>query len=65
MLEHGRTNKWTWLDKALDDGRDQHIEKWGCEWNRDIDEIIRKSRLDVEWSRKWHFGTTSVVSAKK
>mmetsp|Transcript_10960 Transcript_10960/g.21806 ORF Transcript_10960/g.21806 Transcript_10960/m.21806 type:complete len:277 (+) Transcript_10960:110-940(+) len=65
LLEHGRTNNFAWLDKMLDDGRDQHVEKWGCEWNRDIDEIVRSSNLDVEWSAKWHFGTTTVVSGKR
>ncbi|GMH92827.1 hypothetical protein TrVE_jg10819 [Triparma verrucosa] len=64
LIEHGRTNTWPWLDGVLDDGRDQHIEKWGCEWNRDIDQIIQNSNLVVEWCDKWHFGTTSVVSAR-
>lgn len=65
LIEHGRTNQWSWLDRVLDDGKDKHIELWGCEWNRDIDQIIRDSKLEVEWCDKWHFGTTRVISARR
>lgn len=65
LIEHGRTNTWAWLDKVLDDGKDKHIELWGCEWNRDIDQIIRNSKLEVEWCDKWHFGTTRVIAARR
>ncbi|GMI46722.1 hypothetical protein TrCOL_g1668 [Triparma columacea] len=64
LIEHGRSNYWEWLDNVLDEGKDQHVEKWGCEWNRDIDKIVSDSGLLVDSRSKWHFGTTSVIHGR-
>jgi len=63
MLEHGLSS-YPWLNGMLDGGRDQHLQKWGCEWNRDIDKLIEKSGMQVESKWRWHFGTTFFVRAK-
>lgn len=64
LMEHGRTNKWAWLDRVLDDGHDHHLEEWGCEWNKDIDKIVEESGMIIDWKMKFHFGTTYIISAR-
>jgi len=59
LIEHGRSNYWEWLDKVLDDGKDKHVEKWGCEWNRDIDRLVKDSGLVVESRTKVRISAAS------
>lgn len=39
LLEHGKASP-QWLNKILDDGAHNHLMKWGCHWNRDIETIV-------------------------
>lgn len=41
LLEHGRGH-YDWLNSRLDSSAAGHHQKWGCWWNRDIEEIIEK-----------------------
>lgn len=63
MIEHGRST-YGWLNRLLDDSAAQHKAKWGCEWNRDIDDIVAAAGLEVLDKQRWHFGTTYVYTAK-
>lgn len=58
LLEHGRTKKWDFLNRMLDDSAEEHAREWGCVWNRDIDRILEEAGLEAEVQRTWHFGTT-------
>ena len=63
LIEHGRST-YGWLNRLLDDSAAQHKAKWGCEWNRDMDDIIAAAGLEVLHKQRWHFGTTYVYTAK-
>ena len=43
LLEHGRAH-YGWLNARLDSSAEQHHTKWGCWWNRDINDIIKQVR---------------------
>ncbi|ORY82046.1 S-adenosyl-L-methionine-dependent methyltransferase, partial [Protomyces lactucae-debilis] len=58
LLEHGRS-KYAFINRILDRSVDQHAQKWGCYYNRDIDQIINNCpELVVVKQRRFHFGTT-------
>lgn len=63
LLEHGRSH-YEWLNKILDEHAYKHAKRWGCWWNRDIDSILEEAGLELEYSTRWHFGTTHYVIAK-
>ncbi|CCG85142.1 Ubiquinone/menaquinone biosynthesis-related protein [Taphrina deformans PYCC 5710] len=60
LLEHGR-GTYGWINRLLDNNVSKHAEKWGCFYNRDIQNIV-ESCPDVEIVsvQRWHFGTTSI-----
>jgi methyltransferase OMS1 len=66
LLEHGR-GRWKWLNDALDRFAERHAEKFGCWWNRDMEEIVKESGLEVVDMRSiwWHGGTTWWIELKK
>jgi methyltransferase OMS1 len=78
LLEHGRPPRDHWLryffgidiGGVLDRGRDSHIEKWGCDASRDLDDVIaqgvkRSGRaVSTELHSRWHLGTTAVVALR-
>jgi methyltransferase OMS1 len=61
LLEHGRSQRYTWVTKHLDQHAEQHAQNWGCVWNRDMDSLLQESGLTVERQQTWHFGTTYYV----
>lgn len=63
LLEHGR-GWYGWINNVVDSGADGHAHSWGCIWNRDIEDIVKKSGLQVVSKYRWHFGTTYVIEAK-
>ncbi|KAK9909128.1 hypothetical protein WJX75_007574 [Coccomyxa subellipsoidea] len=63
LLEHGKANP-NWLNKILDDGAHKHLMKWGCQWNKDIESIVKEAGLEIESLSRWHFGTTYVIVAR-
>ena len=65
LLEHGRSKTWDWITRLLDSNAEMHAKTWGCVWNRDLDEIIERSGLNVEYLTTWHFGTTYYVRLRK
>lgn len=63
LLEHGRSY-YAWLNRILDSQAPQHADQHGCWWNRDIDEIVQQTGLEVVRERRKHFGTTWVFELK-
>jgi methyltransferase OMS1 len=61
LLEHGRSKNYGFITKHLDQHAETHAKNWGCVWNRDLDDVLEKSGLQVERLQKWHFGTTYYV----
>lgn len=57
LLEHGRSY-FGWINKYLDNIAKRHADRYGCWWNKDIDQIVRDSGLVVESKKRYHFGTT-------
>lgn len=63
LLEHGRSH-YEWLNQLLDESAAAHANKYGCWWNKDIDNILKQSGLEVVRVRRYHFGTTWWVELK-
>ncbi|ETN41442.1 uncharacterized protein HMPREF1541_03378 [Cyphellophora europaea CBS 101466] len=57
LLEHGR-GRYGWLNNLLDSVAKVHALHYGCWWNKDIDQVIAQSGLEVERVRRYHGGTT-------
>jgi methyltransferase OMS1, mitochondrial len=61
LLEHGRSTSWQWVNNILDHNVERHAKNWGCIHNRDLDQLLQESGLQVETKFTWHFGTTYLV----
>lgn len=46
LLEHGR-GSFDWLNKLLDKFAPSHFERYGCWYNRDIENIVRRAEKEV------------------
>eukprot|EP01063_Lacrimia_lanifica_P024316 TRINITY_DN32244_c0_g1_i1.p1 TRINITY_DN32244_c0_g1~~TRINITY_DN32244_c0_g1_i1.p1 ORF type:complete len:297 (+),score=87.47 TRINITY_DN32244_c0_g1_i1:50-940(+) len=57
LLEHG-VGTWPWINQRLDAGCEMHAKDYGCVWNKPIASLIDQAGLDVEYMKRWHFGTT-------
>lgn len=57
LLEHG-LGHYGWLNKILDSIAKVHALNFGCWWNKDINQVIRESGLEVERVKRYHGGTT-------
>ncbi|ORY28393.1 S-adenosyl-L-methionine-dependent methyltransferase [Rhizoclosmatium globosum] len=71
LLEHGRSVHpiefiSSWINDALDKTAQSHANRWGCWWNRDLETIIRNIKgLQIESVKRYHFGTTIEIIARK
>jgi methyltransferase OMS1 len=61
LLEHGRSKSVDALSRYLDKHAERHAKNWGCVWNRDLDDILQESGLELVKVDTWHFGTTYYV----
>jgi methyltransferase OMS1 len=61
LLEHGRSKSWQSLSDYLDKNAERHAKNWGCVWNRDLDELLKKAPLNLSRVDTWHFGTTYYI----
>jgi methyltransferase OMS1, mitochondrial len=57
LLEHGRGD-YTWLNNILDSVAKVHALNFGCWWNKDIQNVIEQSGLEIERIKRYHGGTT-------
>ena len=57
LLEHGR-GYYDWLNRYLDRGAKGHATRYGCWWNKDVEQIVKESGLKVQRMRRSNFGTT-------
>lgn len=46
LVEHGR-GSYGWLNGLLDRFAPRHFQRYGCWWNRDIEDIVRKAETAV------------------
>lgn len=46
LLEHGR-GSYGWLNRLLDRFAPSHFERYGCWWNRDIEDMVRRAEREV------------------
>lgn len=46
LLEHGR-GRYDWINRALDKFAPSHFDRYGCWWNRDIEEAVRRAEREV------------------
>ncbi|KAJ1558173.1 hypothetical protein HK405_014256 [Cladochytrium tenue] len=76
LLEHGRIGghggfaAWwplgraaSLVNEALDRTAPGHARRWGCWWNRDVEELVARAGLRAKRVRRFHFGTTVLVEA--
>ncbi|KAK7743991.1 hypothetical protein SLS62_010406 [Diatrype stigma] len=47
LLEHGRSSWWELVNGLLDRGARGHFERFGCWWNRDIEDVVRGAARSV------------------
>ena len=64
LLEHGRAH-YDWLNTILDNSAYGHAKRWGCWFNRDMDEIFEEAGLNITTQYRFHFGTTWYAIVKK
>lgn len=46
LLEHGR-GWYDWINGLLDKFAPSHFERYGCWWNRDIEDIVRRAQDEI------------------
>lgn len=56
LLEHGRS-KYDWINRLMDSMAKGHADRYGCWFNKDIEQVVRDSGLVVEKMRRYQFGT--------
>ncbi|KAK9456965.1 S-adenosyl-L-methionine-dependent methyltransferase [Dipodascopsis uninucleata] len=62
LIEHGR-GTWEFINRILDKNAAPRAEKFGCRWNLDIGDIVRRSGLEIDYEDRSHLGTTwSIVT---
>ncbi|WPT13064.1 Methyltransferase OMS1 [Picochlorum sp. SENEW3] len=66
LLEHGK-GTWSFINSILDSQERIHFDKWGCNFNRDIAQVIGECSNDlfILQMQRWHFGTTYCIVAQK
>lgn len=60
LLEHGQGTLQV-VNDYLERHSEQHAAHWGCVWNRNLEEILDHSQVNVEIMSRYHFGTTYYV----
>lgn len=63
LLEHGR-GAYAWINSILDRNAYAHAHKWGCVYNLDMEDVARRSGLELVSVDRWHFGTTYIIRAR-
>lgn len=56
LLEHGRSTL-GFVNNFLDDIAKEHADRYGCWWNKDIEQVVNASGLVVESMNRSAFGT--------
>lgn len=58
LLEHGRaSSRWSWINSYLDKSAAMHADRYGCWFNKDIEQVIEESGLIVDKIKRSSFGT--------
>jgi ubiquinone/menaquinone biosynthesis C-methylase UbiE len=62
LLEHGRS-QWAWLGRYQDRTAAQMIERGGCRWNQEPQELIRAAGLRIVTAHRSHLGVFHSIHA--
>jgi len=62
LLEHGRS-QWAWLGRYQDRTAAQMLERGGCRWNQEPQDLIRAAGLRIVTARRSHLGVFHVIQA--
>lgn len=57
LLEHGRSS-WDLVNRFLDYSAKAHADRYGCWYNKDIGDIVRRSGLEIVEEKRFDLGTT-------
>ena len=71
LLEHGRGD-YEWMNRRVDKAAPAHFAKYGCWWNRDIEQLVREAAeavpglevVSLERPLWLQFGTTLLIELK-
>ena len=71
LLEHGRGD-YEWMNRRVDKAAPAHFAKYGCWWNRDIEQLVRDAAaavpglevVSLERPLWFQFGTTLLIELK-
>lgn len=62
LLEHG-IGKPKWMQDYQQRNLSKHVVNWGCYFNKDIEQIVKDSGLQIDLIKRYHFGTTYFIIA--
>jgi methyltransferase OMS1, mitochondrial len=63
LLEHGRSS-YDFVNQILDRTALDHAKKHGCLWNRDIEQLVKDSGLQIEFMKRTNLGTHYYIVLK-
>jgi len=64
LMEHGQSY-YEIINRTLRAGRDDHRADWGCDWSKDIEAIVDACDGQIKSMKRWHFGTTYIITIEK
>ena len=64
MMDHGKSSH-DWVNKILDTYATSHRMKWGCQWNLDIERILKSGGIPANAIKRRLFGTVYEVDLEK
>ncbi|KAI7829381.1 S-adenosyl-L-methionine-dependent methyltransferase [Gamsiella multidivaricata] len=63
LLEHGNSS-WGFMKDMQAKQLDRHVHKYGCYWNREIEEIVQEAGLEVVEEERSQLGTVYFIVAR-
>ncbi|KAG0197938.1 Methyltransferase-like protein 7B [Mortierella sp. GBA30] len=63
LLEHGNSN-WGFMKDMQAKQLDRHVHKYGCYWNREIEELVAEAGLTVVEKERSQLGTVYFIVAQ-
>ncbi|KAG0249715.1 hypothetical protein BG011_009004 [Mortierella polycephala] len=63
LLEHGNSN-WQFMKDLQAKQLDRHVHKYGCYWNREIEELVQEAGLRVVEQERSQLGTVYFLVAE-
>ncbi|KAI1295252.1 Methyltransferase-like protein 7B [Mortierella claussenii] len=63
LLEHGNSH-WTFMKNMQAKQLDRHVHKYGCYWNREIEELVQEAGLKIVEEERSQLGTVYYMVAE-